>query len=58
MKNYTLQVYVIFCHCYVAYGPILVPILIQIAYVVHEHAQFKMIAKESYENDFNSQGNY
>ena len=38
------------CHSF--YSPILAPILIQIAYAVHTHTQFKMtIGKQSYGND-------
>ena len=32
----------------VIYSSVLAPILIQIAYTVHRHTQFKMIVKQSY----------
>ena len=51
-KNYTLKAFfVIFI---VVYSPILAYILIQVAYGVHAHAQFKMIGKQSYKNDCSS----
>ena len=44
-QKITVYRYLLFFFIFiVVYGPILAPILIQIAYAVHTHKQFKMIA--------------
>ena len=50
-KNYSLKDLTYFVIFTSVYSPLLVPILSQTVHVVNTHTQFKMIGKQSYEND-------